>query len=103
MREILYIVAGAVVVVISIYILIKLGFIPFTGTVSKQDCINMIMLACDEYRSKGKLGAFNKISIGCADIVESASLKDCLKGLKENIDENSKRQYCSGLCKEFGL
>jgi hypothetical protein len=95
MREILYIVSAAVVVVISIYILIKLGFIPFTGTVSKQDCINMIMLACEEYRSKGKLGAFNKISSGCVDIVESESLGACLN--------TKSASACGNLCKEFGL
>jgi len=100
MREILYIVASAAVVVISIYILIKLGFIPFAGTVSKQYCINNIMLACDEYRSKGKVDAFNKISSGCADIVESGSLKECLR---KDIKEELKRQYCSELCKELGL
>jgi hypothetical protein len=100
MREILYIVATAAVVVISIYILIKSGIIPFTSTVSKQDCTNMIILACEEYRSKGKLGTFNKISSGCADIVESASLKECLR---KDIKEEFKRQYCSELCKEFGL
>jgi hypothetical protein len=100
MREILYIVATAAVVVISIYILIKLGFIPFTGTVSKQDCTNMIILSCEEYRSKGKLGAFAKISPGCADIVESSSLKECLR---KDINEELKRQHCSELCKEFGL
>jgi hypothetical protein len=100
MREILYIVATAAVVVISIYILTKSGLIPFTSTVSKQDCTNMIMLACNEYRSKGKLGAFNKISSGCADILESISLKNCLN---KDISEKLRREYCSALCKEFGL
>jgi hypothetical protein len=103
MREILYIVATAAVVVISIYILIKSGIIPFTSTVSKQDCTNMIMLACDEYRSKGKIGGFKKISYGCSDILESENLKPCLDKARERFPSTQEiANTCGRLCAEFG-
>lgn len=104
MREILYIVGGVLVLVVLIYILGKVGLIPFISTVNKQDCVNMIMLACDEYRSKGKVDGFKKISYGCSDIVESENLKPCLdktKGLSPSTQDIANN--CGRLCAEFGL
>jgi hypothetical protein len=103
MREILYIVGGVLVLVVLIYILGKVGLIPFISTVNKQDCVNMIMLACDEYRSKGKVDGFKKISYGCSDIVESENLKPCLDKAKGYYQSQDIANNCGRLCAEFGL
>jgi hypothetical protein len=105
MREdIIFIVGAIVVLVILIYILTKSGLIPFITTVDKQSCVNMIMLACDEYRSKGKVDGFKKISYGCSDIVESENLKPCLDKAKELFPSTQDiANNCGRVCAEFGL